>query len=157
MGRRRRAPGRAEGKKACFAISRGWCRNLARFGIGGFGKTPLLVWSLALEAAEPVVMPGVLLDLVALAPVMSLFEVPGPRCACAGAMAVAAKREATMRTEIARRLDRMGISSVDIGDATRQLAVWIWVPSAPATHRPVTAKTPFPGCGSLRFRVVPVS
>ena len=107
------------------------------FCMGGFGKTPLLVWGLAVEA-EPVVMPGVLLDLAALAPVlapvMSLFEVPGPRCACAGAMAVAAKREATMRTEIARRLDRMGISSVDIGDAGRQLAVWIWVPSAPATQ-----------------------
>ncbi len=50
------------------------------FCIGGFGKTPLLVWGLAVEA-EPVVMPGVLLDLVALAPVlapvMSLFEGAG--------------------------------------------------------------------------------
>jgi hypothetical protein len=49
-------------------------------------------------------------------------------------MAVAAKMEATIRTEIASRLDRMGISSVDHGDAARQQAAWIWVPGAPATQ-----------------------
>src|SRR5882724_3929449 len=112
VGRRHRAARRAKGVPRYFPRP---VPESCSFCIGGFGKTPLLVRSLAVEAV-PVVMPGVLLDLVALAPalapVMSLFEVSGPRCACAGAMAVAAKREATMRTEITRRLDRMGISSV---------------------------------------------
>jgi hypothetical protein len=98
------------------------------------------------DEAEPVVTPDALLDLAASALVMLLFVVPPPR-AWVGAMAVAAKKEATIRTEIASRLDRMEISSVDHGDAAKQRAVWVWVPSAPA-------KTPFPKCDSLRFRVV---
>jgi hypothetical protein len=54
--------------------------------LDGLGATPLLVWALI---AEPVVMPGFMLDLVASGLTLPSLDAPGAGCVCAGAIAVA--------------------------------------------------------------------
>jgi hypothetical protein len=72
----------------------------------------LLLWGLI---AEPVVVPGVLFDLVASVVALASFDAPGAGWICADAAAVAPNHAATTRVEIAS-LERMAISS-DQGDA----------------------------------------
>src|SRR5260370_1292064 len=83
--------------------------------LGGLGRTPLLVWGLV---AEPVVVPGFMLDLVASAPALPSLEAPGAGCVCADAIAIAPNSAATTRAEIAS-LDRMAISSLDYYEGVR--------------------------------------
>jgi hypothetical protein len=65
--------------------------------------------------AEPVVVPGVLFDLVASVAALVSLDAPGAGCICADAAAAAPNHAATTRVEIAS-LERMAISS-DQGDA----------------------------------------
>jgi hypothetical protein len=77
------------------------------------GRTPLLVWGLI---AEPVVVPGVVFDLVTSVAALLPFDAPGAGCICADATAVTPNNAATTRAEIAS-LERMAISSLDHDDA----------------------------------------
>lgn len=69
-----------------------------------------MVWGFV---AEPVVVPGFMLDFVASAPALPSLEAPGAGCVCADAIVVAPNSAATMRAEITS-LDRMAISSLGI-------------------------------------------
>jgi hypothetical protein len=73
----------------------------------------LLVWGLI---AEPVVVPGVVFDLVTSVAALLPFDAPGAGCICADATAVTPNNAAITRAEMAS-LERMAISSLDHDDA----------------------------------------
>src|SRR4030081_3492087 len=83
----------------------------AALSVAGLRATPLLVGAFVI--AEPVVMPGFMLDLVASGPAVPSLDAPGAGCVCADAIADAPSSAATTRAEIAS-LDRMAISSLDL-------------------------------------------
>jgi hypothetical protein len=75
------------------------------FWTAGFGATPLLVWAFV---AEPVVVPGFMLDLVASDLTLALLDAPsGTGWVCAEAGAVTPDNAAITTAEIVS-LDRMG-------------------------------------------------
>jgi hypothetical protein len=80
----------------------------------GLRATPLLVMDFVTEpvVAEPVVVPGFMLDLLVSVPALPSLDAPGAGCICADAIAVAPNSEAIRRAKIAS-LQRMGISSFD--------------------------------------------
>src|ERR1700733_7160655 len=77
--------------------------------VAGLRATPLLMT--AFVDAEPVVMPGLVLELLAPGPALPWLDAPGAGCICANAFAIAPNSAVTTRAVIAS-LDRMIISSL---------------------------------------------
>jgi hypothetical protein len=75
----------------------------ASLSADGLRATPLLVMVLVTGpvVAEPVVVPGFILDLVESVPTLPSLDAPGAGCICADAIAVALNSEATTRAETA--------------------------------------------------------